>query len=121
MKDMAVVGCTLAVQAPVNGSASFTGPASTKVKAGGQFAYLDGTQVTVPPGATDGTCTTTAPGIGNMSATAEKVLGEDKEVLRKDDELTISAIPGILSPSGACTLDVTVKITDAGQDKTRAN
>jgi len=122
LKEIAVVGATLQVQVPVTGSAVFSGPPSVKNKGGGQFAYLDQVQVTVPPGATNGTCTTTVPGIGNMPATAVKVsdINDTKKILRVDDEVTIYGITGILSGGGACTLNVTVKVTNAGQSKVKA-
>lgn len=123
MKDIAVVGAVLTVQSPVTGVAVFSGSPSGKIRAGGQFTYLDGVQITVSAGATDGICTTSAPAIGNLPATAIKVsdLNAGKKVLRVDDEVTISAIPGLLSGGGACTLNVTSKITNSGQAKVGAN
>lgn len=122
MKDVAVVGATLTVQSPVTGSAVFTGSPSSKLRASGQFVYLDGVQITLAAGVTNGTCTTTAPAVGNIPATAVKVsdIAVSKAVLRVDDEVTIYNIPGILGGGGACTLTVTIKITDANQNKVRA-
>jgi hypothetical protein len=121
LKEVANTSAVLSYSAPVTGPpATFTGPPSTKVKAGGSFVHLDGVQVTIPSGVTDGTCTTTVPGIGNMTATASKVEGEGKPVIRKDDELTVNGITGVLSGGGACTLNVTVKVSNAGQTKVTA-
>ena len=121
LKEVANTVATLIYQAPVTGApATFTGAPSTKMKAGGNFVHLDQVQVTIPAGVTDGTCTTNAPGIGNMSATAVKVSAEGKKVIRKEDSLTVNAIPGVLSGGGACTLNVTVNVGDAGQTKVKA-
>jgi len=121
-KEVAVVGASLSYEFPVSGtSAQFTGSPSSKVKADGAFVFEDGTQVTIPAGITDGTCTTNVPGIGNMEATASKVKADGKLVLRKDDTLTVTGIAGVLSGGGACTLNATVKISNAGQAKVKAN
>jgi len=114
-KEVAVEGCTLSLD--VAGSASFTETPSTKVKAGGQFIYKNNTQVTVPIGASDGTCTTTSAGVGYMPATSLKNRVEGNTPLRVDDEVTIPLIPGVLSGGGACSLTVKVTITNAGQTK----
>ena len=122
LKEVAVDDATLTVQAPVTRSASWIDPSSTKVKGEGDGFHLDQDQVQVAVGATDGTCTTTVPGTGNMPATATKVkeTDSDKLVLRVDDEVTVSAITGVTMVPGPCTLDVTVKITAAGQNKVLA-
>ncbi len=120
LKEVANTAATLAYGPPVSGPpATFTGAPSSKVKAGGAFVFLDGVQVTIPIGVTNGSCTSTAVGIGNMAATAAKMEGEGKPVIRKDDELTVTGIPGTTGSSG-CTLDVTVKVSDAGQTKVTA-
>ncbi len=115
-KALAVDGCTLSYAAPVTGaSASFTSPASLKVKAEGKGVYKDGAGISIPSGVTNGTCTTNTIGTGSFSATATKNKVEGKAPLRVDDEVTVSNIPGVLSGGGTCALTVTVKISNAGQ------
>lgn len=120
LKEVAVQGATFSYQAPVTGAPPTPGAPSTKVLAGGSGVFQDGLQVTIPVGVTDGTCTTTAVGIGNISATSLKVDAEGKKVLRVGDSVTVAGITGVLSGGSACALTVTVEITNAGQAKVKA-
>jgi len=122
-KEVAISGAVLSYEAPVSGPpAQFTGAPSSKVKdiATGMGVHKDGVQVTIPSGVSDGTCTTVVPGVGNMAASALKTKADGSLVIRKDDSLTVNGITGVLSGGGACTLNVTVKVSDAGQSKIKA-
>lgn len=117
---VAVQGATFAYQTPVTGAAPTPGAPSEKVLATGLGVFQDGLQITIPVGVTDGVCTTTEVGVGNMPATSSKVSAEGKRVLREGDSVTVSGITGVLSGGSACTLTVTVEIADAGQSKVSA-
>lgn len=117
-KNIATNDATLGFETPVTGNVDFTLPSTKKAKALGQSVHADGDQFTVQAGATNGTCTTTAPYVDSMPTTASKTKAEGALVLRVDDSKTVN-IPGVLSGGGACTLTATVKITDAGQSKVK--
>lgn len=122
MEYVAVQGATFSYASPITGGPPpIVGPPSLKCMAGGSGIYQDSLPITCPIGVTDGTCTTTAPGVGNMAATATKATAEGSPVLRVGDSLTISGVAGVLGGGGGCVLNITVDITDAGQAKVRAN
>lgn len=121
LKEVAVQGCTLTYDPPVTGApASFVTAPSTKVIAAGSGVYLDGAQIQIPAGVTNGSCTTSAIAYGNIDATATKVNAEATPVLRVDDLVTVQNIPGSTGGGSGCSLTVTVRITNAGQTKVRA-
>lgn len=120
LKEIATTGATLTYSSPVTGAPPTLGPPSLKVKAGGAAVLLDQIQVTIPPGATNGTCTTTVAGIGNLAATAQKVQIEGKPPIRTGDKATVSAVTGTTPDGKPCTLAITVEVAMAGQTKVMA-
>lgn len=122
MEYVAVQGATFSYASPITGGPTpVVGPPSLTCTAGGSGMYRDSLLITCPPGVTDGTCTTVAPGVGNMAATASKVTADGSLVLRVGDSLTISGVAGATGGGSGCSLNITVEITDAGQTKVRAN
>lgn len=101
---------------PVTGSATPTSVPSTKVKAEGQGVYFDKIDFTIPPGATNGTCTSNSPFNGSIMASASKIKDKNgKSAVLDGDNVNVS-IPGILSGGGACT--ISAKVTaNASQSK----
>jgi hypothetical protein len=105
------------------------GPAGTKLKCDGQFAALDGYQVSVSaityPSA-GATVPDPGPYVVPLNATATKMKSENKFVLRVDDlSDTINATPEIPSPPppGNTTpypISFKIKISVAGNTKVKA-
>ncbi len=112
-----VQGGTLKFQIPAHvGNISFITPPSSKVLAESKGIYKGSVQVQVAAGATDGSCTTTAPFVATFSPLAVKNAVENEKPLREDDTVIVS-IPGVLSGGGSCTFIATVVIDDPGQTK----
>lgn len=117
MKKLMDAGGSLGLN--VTGSASITGGQSTKVKAGGQAAFKGSLSFSVAAGATNGTCTTSAPFVGSINGSAAKVKVEGQVAVLDGDQASVN-IPGTLSGGGACTLPVTVT-AQAAQAKVLGN
>ena len=118
MKKLMDANGNLSYAAPVTGTPPTLPSPSAKVKApaGGAGCFFGGLSFTIPPGATDGTCTTTVPAPGTISPSATKELSGGQAAVLDGDQVTVSGITGILSGGGACTLSVTVK-ANASQTK----
>ena len=104
----------------VVGTASVTSSPSTKVKAGGSGVYRGPMNVSIAPGCTNGTCTSTAPTAAIINPTATKMKVESQLVIRENDEVT-ATVAGVLSSGGACTFPATVTVNNAGQTKVKGN
>jgi len=123
LKEVAVQGMTIGITgAGISGSVTVLGTPSTKVKAEANGVYKDNLSVTIPTGLRDtpGLCTSVAPFPTNVPASAVKNRVDGVEPLRVDDETGTLNVPGVLDGGGACVISTTVKITDAGQTKVRA-
>jgi hypothetical protein len=82
--------------------------------------YTNPLNVTIS-GATSGSCTQTAPFLPfSISATAVKSKVDGNAVMRVTDQVPIS-IPGTQPGPSACTITGTLIISDAGQDKAKAD
>jgi len=121
-KNVAVVGAEVSI---VTGgvsatSISITSPAKLKGRVSAKKIYAGGVSFTAS-GVTNGTCTATAPVTGTIDPKATKAKLENSLVNRQDDNIIKTNIPGITAQGASCTIpSVEFKITDAGQDKMRA-
>ncbi len=124
LKNIANEDLTIAPKEPdTSGSIAVTSAASTKVKAD-KGVYSGGIGVQIS-GATFGTgpalCTQTSPVTTTIEATATKTKADGSLVNRVDDESPTLAIAGLLPDTvTACSIAFTAQITDAGQDKAKA-
>lgn len=120
LKEIANANCTLDVKEPtIQATLTVTSLPSTNVKADGAGVYAGGIDFVIA-GATDGTCTQSAPATGTIDPTATETKANGDEVVRVDDEAQTVTVTGVLSGGGACSLAVTGYVSDAGQDKVRA-
>jgi len=124
LKHVAVQGMTLAVdEIGVTATLTPTTPPSTVVKAGDPLAavYFGDVSVTIS-NATDGTCTQIASVSATLKPTATKTFSpvSGDPVLRVDDEAATVGVAGTDGGGNPCTIDVTVVIVDAGQDRVKA-
>jgi hypothetical protein len=121
-KHVAVQGMTLAIdEIGVTATLTPTTPPSLKNKAGSPLAsaYFGNVAVTVAA-ATDGVCTQTAPQVATLKPTATEVSSGGDKVLRVDDEAATLAVAGTDGGGNPCTINVTVYVSDAGQNKVSA-
>ena len=122
LKYTAVQGMTLAVD-EIGTTATLTPatPPSTTNKAGDPLspAYFGDVAVTIAA-ATDGVCTQNAPAVATLKPTSTAVAAGSDKVLRVDDEAVMVSVVGVDGGGNPCTVDVTVFISDAGQDKVKA-
>lgn len=119
MKYIAVDGCKVEIQSPFSGTVTITSVPSTVAKAGGKGIYKTPLAFSISgvagPGIANGA------GAGAIPATSTTTKAEKLYVMRKDDSIIVVAT-GVLPapPSTPISLPVTVKITDAGQDKVKS-
>lgn len=119
-KFVANAQAVLAYRTPAGGPLpTFTGQPSAVLRADGGAVYTDGVVITIPVGATNGSCTSTVAATGNLMATATKIASKGKPPIREGDEVTVGGIAGSNS-NGSCTLSVTVFVQNAGQTKVKA-
>ena len=117
---VAVQGMTLVVkESGTSATLTPTTPPDSKVKAESKAVYAGDVAVSIV-GATNGTCTQSAPATATLSPTATKSKASSKEVLRENDESNTAVVTGALSGGGACTLNVTAVVDSAGQTKVKA-
>ena len=117
---MAVVGMTFKFVNPAHsGTVTVTGVPSTKLKAGGQFAYKDTLAISITAG-TDGSITN-ASGVGTMMATSTKLTTEAIKPLRKGDKSIVITMTGTnpAPPPPTATYTTQVEIDDPGQTKAK--
>ena len=111
----------LAYKAPVTGvPATFAGPPSSVLRAGGSGVYIDGVVITIPPGVTNGTCVSTAVRTVPLPATARKAISGGKLPIREGDEVTVTGITGKTGSGGDCAFSATVFVAHAGQTSVKA-
>lgn len=102
----------------VTGSVTIVSIPSIKNKAGGQGLFFEKIDFVIPPGATNGTCTSNAPFNGSITATASKVQdGSGKKAVLDGDNVNV-VIPGVLPNTNPCTINATVT-AKAGQTKVK--
>jgi len=124
LKLVAVDGFSIEISDPlVSATITRTGLPSTKCRAGGSGIVKDGfgvsvSAITKPPA----TIPDPGPYSASFSASASKARADGALVLRVDDETgTINATPQIPgTPPTPSPVSFTLKISAAGQDKTRA-
>lgn len=118
-KEIANGNCTVAITAGGTGNVSITNSPSIKTKASSSGVFRGGIAVAVS-GASSGSCSG-ASGTGTIMPTALKTKADNQLVNRKDDEVDI-LVTGVLPspPGGSCNFTVTVKVTNAGQIKAKA-
>lgn len=119
MKPVAVKVCTIAVKESgiTFTSAVIDTPESQKVKIDGKGAYFGGLTVTVSGIVYLESYAVANPVVFTISPTAEKVSSHDKmAVLEGDESATVTGIVGVKTPQDTQTFDMTIYISDAGQD-----
>ena len=117
MKLVAVQGCTLTTD-NATAQATIIDTPSIKVKAEGKGVYKTPLKVQVT-GATQGSFTQTAPSVGTIESTAQKVKAENILVILEGDKTnTPVQCPATDPNTGATTtIPVTVTVQAAGQTK----
>lgn len=123
MKLVAVKGCTIAVKESgiTFTSAVIDTPESPYVKIDGKGAYFGELTVTVSGIVYLESYAVANPVVFTISPTAEKVSSHDKKaVLEGDESETVTGIVGVKTPQDTKTFDMTIYISDAGQDSVTA-
>lgn len=116
MKLAAVQGCTLTTD-NATAQATIIDTPSIKVKAGGKGVYKTPLKVQVA-GATQGSFTQTAPSVGSIESTAQKVKADNVFVILEGDKTNTPVQCPASDPNGATTtISVTVTVQQAGQTK----
>ena len=116
MKYIAVEGCTLTTD-NATAQATIIDSSSVKVKAGGKGVYKTPLKVQVA-GATQGSFTQTAPSVGSIESTAQKVKADNVFVILEGDKTNTPVQCPASDPNGATTtIMVTVTVQQAGQTK----
>ncbi|MEI0526051.1 hypothetical protein R4K54_09015 [Brachyspira murdochii] len=117
MKYIAVQGCTLTTD-NATAQATIIDSPSVKVKAGGKGVYKTPLKVQVA-GATQGSFTQTAPSVGNIESTAQKVKADNILVILEGDKTNMPVQCPATDPStgATTTIMVTVTVQQAGQTK----
>lgn len=116
MKYIAVEGCTLTTD-NATAQATIIDSPSVKVKAGGKGVYKTPLKVQVA-GATQGSFTQTAPSVGSIESTAQKVKADNVFVILEGDKTNTPVQCPASDPNGATTtISVTVTVQQAGQTK----
>lgn len=123
MKSVAVKACTIAVKESgiTFTSAVIETPESQKVKIDGKGAYFGELTVTVSGIVYLESYAVANPVVFTISPTAEKVSSHEKmAVLEGDESATVTGIVGVKTPQDTKTFDMTIYISDAGQDSVSA-
>lgn len=123
MKSVAVKVCTVAVKESriTFTSAVIETPESQKVKIDGNGAYFGELTVTVSGIVYLESYAVANPVVFTISPTAEKVSSHEKKaVLEGDESATVTGIVGVKTPQDTQTFDMTIYISDAGQDSVSA-
>ena len=117
MKYIAVQGCTLTTDNAAAQATIIDSP-SVKVKAGGKGVYKTPLKVQVT-GATQGNFAQTAPSVGNIESTAQKVKADNVLVILEGDKTNTPVQCPATDPStgATTTIMVTVTVQQAGQTK----
>ena len=116
MKYITVQGCTLTTDNAAAQATIIDSP-SVKVKAGGNGVYKTPLKVQVA-GATQGNFAQTAPSVGNIESTAQKVKADNVLVILEGDKTNTPVQCPASDPNGATTtISVTVTVQQAGQTK----
>lgn len=120
---VAVEGLTLADDTAGNTTTVAVAPTavpSTKVKAEGKGVYAGGLDIQIASGSgVPGSCVLAAPVLDTIDPTAAKTKAEGALVMRQEDSKTIQAT-GVPPGGGSCPLTFTIRISDAGQTKVKA-
>lgn len=121
LKHIAVEG--LKIEPKQSGVSATISPLTlpdNKVSVDSKKVYAGGVQIQIV-GAATATCTQSAPiVVTTIPATSQYTLANTKAVNRVDDEGPTLNIPGTTGGGGPCTVTLTPVITDANQDKVRA-
>jgi hypothetical protein len=97
-------------------------PSEKAMDASGNKCYLDNTEIFITNGS-DGSMTINATGTGYINATTQYILLEDEKPLRNTDKNNVSILmTGTITtpPFSVSTYYTDVRITDAGQNKSRS-
>lgn len=124
MKSVAVKACTIAVKESgiTFTSAVIETPESQKVKIDGKGAYFGELTVTVSGIVYLESYAVANPVVFTISPTAEKVSSHEKmAVLEGDESATVTGIVGVKTPQDTQTFDMTIYISNAGQDSVLAD
>lgn len=115
-KPIAVLGCTLTTD-NATAQATITDSPSAKVMAESKGVYKTPLKVQVA-GATQGNFAQTAPSVGNIESTAQKVKADNILVILEGDKTNTPVQCPATDPNGATTtISVTVTVQQAGQTK----
>jgi hypothetical protein len=120
----AVEGMTISFRNPVHsGTITIVSPPSEKaMDVSENKCYLDNMEISITNGS-DGSTTINATGTGYINATTQYILLEDEKPLRTTDKNNVSILmTGTIPtpPYSVSTYYTDVRITDAGQNKSRS-
>ena len=118
LTEIAVDGCTLELSVG-SGTLATTSPPSTKCLAEGKGIFKDPLAILISA-VTAPNFTQTAPVAGTIPSTATKNKADGALVMLIDDVSGTITLAGVDSSSNPATLNVTVKISVAGQTKVLA-